>query len=96
MNNLEKQDERNEIFRRDRWMCQNCGRHVMIHGTAQLAHLIAQTKANRKKFGNCVIDHPLNRVATCCLYCNGRMNLGNNPVKANELADKIRDELLKE
>lgn len=96
MNNLDKQEEREAIIKRDRWTCQHCGKPANWQGTLQLAHLIAETKSNRKKYGNCVIDHPLNRVLTCSLYCNGRMNIGNNPAQANELADKIRDELLKE
>lgn len=96
MDRLERTDEVIQICERDHWRCQNCSKPARWKGTPQLAHLIANTVANRKKYGSSVIDHPLNRKLTCCLYCNGRMNIGNNPGKAEELADKIRDEMLKE
>jgi hypothetical protein len=96
MNQLEKQDEVIEIYKRDGWRCGHCGLSVYRHGTLQLAHRIAKTQANIKKYGKTVIDHPLNRVGTCCLYCNGRMNIGFNTAEAEELADKIRNAMLKE
>lgn len=96
MNKVKMEDERVAIFERDNYRCQNCQKSVFSKGTPQLAHRIANTVANRKKYGDCVIDHPLNRVATCTLYCNGKMNIGNKPREAEELADKIRDALLEE
>lgn len=89
MDELEKKDERVAIFKRDRWTCQACGRSVYIHGSPQLAHAIANTKANRKKYGSEIIDHPLNRKAVCCLKCNDKMNIGFNPVESEKLVDRI-------
>jgi len=89
MNRLDKDDIRRAIFKRDRWTCQNCRKSVYACGTPQLAHRIADTKLNRKKYGNEIIDHLLNRWATCCLYCNGKMNIGFNRVESEKLADKI-------
>lgn len=96
MNRLERDEERLAIFERDGWRCKCCGRSVYSQGVPQLAHLLANTESNRKKYGDCVIDHPDNRVATCSLYCNSKMNIGFKTAEAEELADSIRDKLLKE
>jgi hypothetical protein len=96
MNSVEREDERIAIFERDGWTCQYCGNSVHRFASPQLAHLIADTIANRKRYGNCVIDHPKNRASTCSLYCNGMKNIGMKTAQANKLADEIRDELLKE
>lgn len=93
MNRVERQEERIEIFERDGWRCRWCGRSVYRVDAPQLAHIIADTKANRLKYGNEVIDHPDNRASTCCLYCNGRMNIGNQPLPAEEHANRIREKI---
>jgi len=99
MNNrqkLEAEDQRNEIFRRDEYRCRHCGLSVYSKGTPQLAHGIAKTKTAIKKYGDSVVNHPMNLFSTCSLYCNSRMNIGNNPVKVIELVEKIRDKMLTE
>lgn len=86
---------REEIFHRDNYTC-ICGKSIYQYGTPQLAHLIARTKANIKKYGACVIHHKKNLRSVCSLKHNDKCNIGNQPARANELADEIRDELLKE
>ena len=52
MNNLEKQDERNGDIQGGTGGCARiAGRPANWQGTMQLAHLIAETKANRKRYG---------------------------------------------
>jgi len=91
MNKIEKAEEQVWIYTFYGWVCQNCGESVYKNGTPQLAHGIADTKANRSKYGSAVIDHPLNRKPTCSLYCNGKMNIGNNPGKCKELINQIME-----
>lgn len=87
---IDAQEGRLLIYNRDKGRCQACGNPVGWNDF-QLAHRIASTMANRKRWGDCVIDHPLNRAVTCSLRCNGRMNIGMNPVKSAELAAKINE-----
>jgi hypothetical protein len=92
---LETYEQRLEIYRRDEGICQYCGKPVDINHF-ETAHLIANTVAMRKKYGACVIDHILNRVVSHSGKCNTLSQVTNKPVKREELADKIRDQLLKE
>ena len=91
----DKHDQRLEIYNRDGGICQYCGEPVDIN-FFETAHLIADCVWARKRYGDCVIDHPLNRVVTHSGNCNALVQCTNNPVKREELANKIRDELLKE
>lgn len=67
-------------------VCEVCGK---VLTTWQGAHRIANTKINRKKWGDFVIDHPLNIAIVCSLPCNDKCNIGNNPGKCFELIEKI-------
>jgi len=93
--NLETYEQRLEIYYRDEGICQFCKMPVSINDF-QVSHIIANTKWARKKYGACVIDHPLNKACTHSGRCNDGMLITFNPVKREELADKIRDALLKE
>lgn len=92
---LEANEMRDKIFRRDSYTCVKCGKSI-YEDSPQLAHGIAKTKANIKKYGLSVINHPLNLFSVESSACNSRCNIGFNPVKTNELVEKIRDALLKE
>lgn len=81
---------RSYIFARDGYRCRSCRHSIYRDGFPQIAHRIADTKANAKRYGQGVIDHPLNLASTCSLYCNGRMNIGFKSREADELAEKIK------
>ena len=55
----------------------------------QGAHRVANTIANRRKYGSFIINHPLNIAMTCSLRCNSAVNIGNNPGKVIKLLHKI-------
>jgi len=84
------------VFERDGYRCGHCGLSIYRNGTPQCAHRIAATESNKKKYGESVVHHISNLVATCSLFCNGKINIGFKTAEAEKLADKIRDELLKE
>lgn len=88
---LAAQEEREAIYTRDRGICQTCGKPV-AYGEFQLAHRIAETKANIKRLGWDVINHPLNKRTTHPGRCNDAVNCGNNPVKCAEIVEKIEEE----
>lgn len=92
---LEAQEKRQDIFERDSWTCVICGK-PLSDGVAQLAHGISKSKCNIKKYGESVINHPLNLFSVESLKCNSKCNIGMNPVKTNELVEKIRDAMLGE
>lgn len=68
--------------------CEVCGRPLK-EGQPQGAHRIANTKANRAKFGSLIIDHPLNIMMTCSLNCNHACNIGQNPGASLKLCKEI-------
>ena len=81
-------EERIYIYNRDMGVCQHCGTEVSMDDF-QVAHRIAQTKSNVKKWGRSVIDHPLNKAATHGGACNDGMNIGFNPVESAALVETI-------
>jgi hypothetical protein len=93
---LEALEQRERIFETYHYLCSVCGYPVKQYGTAQLAHRLSKSQMNIKKYGESVIQHYLNLAPVCSLKCNDAVNIGYRTAEAEELADKIRDELLKE
>lgn len=76
-------------------VCEVCGASLTTSNW-QGAHRIANTKANRTKWGSFVIDHPLNIAIVCSLACNHICNIGYNPGECLKLVKSIIDfELVK-
>ena len=69
-------------------VCEVCGRPLR-DGQPQGAHRIGNTKANRQKYGDFVIDHPFNVGMTCCLKCNGALDISGNTAECIKLCKKI-------
>lgn len=69
-------------------ICEACGRPLR-DGQPQGAHRIGNTKANRAKYGDLVIDHRLNIGYTCCLKCNGRLDISGNTGAVIRLCARI-------
>jgi hypothetical protein len=93
---LETWEERIAIFNRDRGKCRYCGKSIAMD-SFEVAHVIMDSKWTRKAYGDSVIDHPLNKAATCKKdRCNSGMLITFNRSKAEEHAEKIRDEMMGE
>lgn len=84
------------VFARDGYQCATCGRSIYHYGTPQMAHRIASTMANIKKYGKAVIHNERNLASVCCLRCNDAQNIGNQPEIADALAESIRCSILQE
>ena len=69
-------------------VCEVCGK-TLTASTWQGAHRIANTKPNRAKWGNFIIDHPLNIAIVCSLGCNHVCNIGYNEGECLRLVQKI-------
>ncbi len=72
--------------------CFICGKPMQ---SPQFAHFIANTKANRNKYGSFVIDSIFNGAMVCSLDCNDSCNIGFNLIKSLELAKNIYENELK-
>ena len=82
-------EDKIEMLSRSGGRCFVCGRPIE---RPQFAHRIANTKANRNKFGSFVIDSPMNGEIVCSLRCNDAMNIGNKPIECLRLAERIYSE----
>ena len=69
-------------------VCEVCGK-TLTTSTWQGAHRIANTVANRCKWGNWIIDHPLNIAIVCSLKCNQVCNIGYNEGECLRLVQRI-------
>ncbi len=85
MNETEKW-QRQLALTKSNGVCEVCGTPLV---QMQGAHRIANTKANRAKYGSFVIDHPLNIAIVCSLACNQSCNIGNNPGESLRLIKHI-------
>lgn len=89
MNERKRFDINNQkqiILERDNFMCQNCGRPAVY-----LAHRIAQTGFNIKKYGEDIIHNRLNLVSVCDdPRCNDVYNIGFNSGKCKKLVEFIK------
>jgi len=88
--------KRFHVFQRDGFRCQHKGCYVVGYSDLEVAHRIANTKANAKWITNMtgyehpeqVLDHPLN-LKTSCRKHNDYFNIGNKPKIATELIYEI-------
>lgn len=69
-------------------VCEVCSK-TLTPRTWQAAHRIANTKANRSRWGSWIIDHPKNVAIVCSLKCNDACNIGNNPAACLDLVARI-------
>jgi 5-methylcytosine-specific restriction endonuclease McrA len=76
-------EQRDRIFQEAGYACANCGDRA-----TQLAHRIAKTKPNLKKYGKGIIHHRFNLVSSCA-ECNDSFNIGNKPVEVTKLVKRI-------
>jgi len=92
MKPIDREDQRRRVFARGGYCCEVCGKPLCHHDTQpQLAHRIANTKANRKRYGAKVIDDDRNIAPVCSLACNDACNIGGRPEEARALARRILD-----
>jgi hypothetical protein len=76
-------------------LCEVCGKPLK-DGQPQGAHRIGNTKANRAKYGDMVIDNPLNIGYVCSLKCNAALDISRNSAACIKLCSRIYNrEMLK-
>lgn len=87
MNEAEK-EQRRYALAISGGVCEVCGRPLR-DGQPQGAHRIGNTKANRAKYGDFVIDHRFNIGMTCSLKCNAELDISGDTGKVIKLCCKI-------
>lgn len=85
----EQKEQRKQALTRSSGTCPVCGGSINQYGTPQYAHKIANTEANRKKYGTFFMDHFLNGEYVCSLSCNSSCNIGQNNGKVLQLLADI-------
>jgi len=78
-------NKRNELFERDKWICEYCGEEV-TEKNATLDHLIPQSKGGK---------HTKDNLKTCCLVCNAIKSGKTYEEAAPFLLKSIRERKLK-
>jgi hypothetical protein len=81
---LDLADEREAIYLRAGGDCETC-KLVCPLQVGQVAHKIANTIANRKRYGDRVIDSIYNKAWTHPGRCNSAQNCGGKPNKCAEI-----------
>jgi hypothetical protein len=94
MNGLDRYDERTLMYDQAGGRCASC-QETVIFSEMELAHKIAKTKSNVRKYGRTVIDHAMNKAVTHRGKCNDAQNIGFNTCAADALAFDINTELRK-
>lgn len=88
---LDAYEERVAIYNRDGGRCCTCGKPVAFDAF-QLAHGVAATKANRRRWGSDIIDHPLNKHVVCpCARCNDGALISNKLDACLQLVREIKE-----
>ena len=81
------EESKKAILARDGYMCQypSCRK-----GAVYLAHRIANTLANIQKYGDAIVNNPINLVSVCIIPAhNDYFNIGNDPGKCSELLEEL-------
>ena len=81
-------ERRDELFASAEWKSVVSGRWLR-EGIPQLAHRVARTKSHIEKWGDEVVNHPLNMVPVLDLNENAACNLAKRRAEAHALMERI-------
>ncbi len=80
------------VFNKAGNKCEVCGKRLTPQ-TGQVAHRMAKSKVNLKKYGKAIINHPFNLRATCSLRCNSAVLIDNKPIEKEQLVNVIEEDI---
>lgn len=78
-------DDINNIYEHYNYACFICGKRAN-----QLAHIISNSKNNRKEYSAKIIDSNLNVLPACNLECNALIDTGKNTLLKNNIERYIK------
>ena len=73
------------MYARYNYQCYVCGERAKMR-----AHIIGDTKPNRRRYGNAIVDNPLDWLPSCTLHCNSLIDISNNPEARDKIVSIIR------
>ena len=73
-----------EVYEEYSYSCFVCGARA-----TQIAHLIGDTKPNRKHYGSIAVDSPLNKRPACGLKCNALCDVGHVSILSDQIYSLI-------
>ena len=83
---FDAEEKKERILQKAGYQCRSCGKPAV-----SLAHRIAQTKSNLKKYGKEIIHHEYNLAAVCERQaCNDAFNIGGRLVERDFIVAWIR------
>lgn len=82
-----EKDQLEEMYDRYNYQCFN---PLCDNRASQRAHILGNTKLNRRLYGSDVIDDPLNWLPVCGLECNKMMDIGMIPSNQKMIVDIIK------
>ena len=85
MNKIKEREMIREMYAEQDWKCHVCGKPI-----SQRAHILGDTKLNRKLYTDAVIDSKENWRGVCGLDCNNFVDIGKGTLLA-EVAFQIMD-----
>lgn len=94
-NGLALYEERIYIWHLYHGICQGCGMPLDF-GEMEIAHCIANTKANKRRYGKRVINSLANKRPTHRGKCNSRCNCAGKPDKCAEIVAQAETEARRE
>ena len=89
MNPIDRFDERLYIYHLYHGICQGCGEPLAFDET-ELAHCIARSKMNIRKYGKNVVNSRENLRPTHRGRCNDLQNCGFNPAKCAIIVRQVQ------
>lgn len=94
--NLHLAEQRIRLWRYQKGRCATCGQIHTSPESMELAHKVAETKANIKAWGFDAIDDDENKAMVCRekragFDCNSAQNIGNKPASSRHLMERIRE-----
>jgi hypothetical protein len=90
---LKLHEERIWMYNRDKGICQWCGQPLEF-GNFEVAHRIANTVSNRKRYGADVVNSVHNKACTHRGRCNDGVNCGYKPDKCAEIVEMVKQDKL--
>ena len=88
---FDAEEKKIEILSAHNYRCVRCGGQAVF-----LAHRIAKTSTNIKKYGQSIINHEKNMLPVCSNpRCNDACNIGGRPGDVEKLVREIQEELVK-
>jgi hypothetical protein len=81
------------VFDSNKWICPVCKKEMPDEDDAKRGYRIRDTLANRRSYGERIIDHPFNWTYVCSPLCAERVSRSWEPSSVEERKRKMIEEI---